>query len=93
VFLAEARSSPGFLLEASLSHASTGAPSYLLLLRQSAGQLQMRCFRVSIAPGSSHFLQVRLLSIPSVVPCDAARQWPVRLPTNSLSVVDAVHSG
>jgi len=51
---------------------------------ESAGQLRMRCSRASIAPDSSHFLQVRLLSIPSVVACDAARQWPVRIPTNSL---------
>jgi len=48
-----------------------GAPTYLLLARERA-------------PDSSHFLQVRLLSTPSVVACDAARKWPVRIPINSL---------
>jgi len=61
VFLAKAKSSPCFLLEASPSDASTGAPRYLLLSRKRAGEMQMRCSRVSTAPDSSHFLQVRLL--------------------------------
>jgi len=93
VFLAKARSSPGFLLEASPSDASTGAPRYLLLACERTGQLQIRCSRVSIAPDSSHFLQVRLYSIPSVVASDAARQWSVRIPTKSLQSFRAVHSG
>jgi len=41
LFLAKARSSPGSLLEASPSDASTGTPKYLLLARERAGQLQI----------------------------------------------------
>jgi len=41
VFFAMARSSPGFLLEASPCDASTEAPRYLLLARENGGQLQM----------------------------------------------------
>jgi len=84
VLLAKARNSPGFLLEASFNDASTGAPRYLLLARERAVQLQIRCSRVSIASDSSHFLQVRLLSFLSLVPGDAVRQWPARIPSNSL---------
>jgi len=57
VFLAKAISSSGFLLKAYPSDASTGEPRNLFLARESAGQLQMKNSRVSIAPDSSHFLQ------------------------------------
>jgi len=48
VFLAKARSSRGFLLEAYPSYDSTRVPSYLLLAFESAVKLQ-RCSRASIA--------------------------------------------
>jgi len=54
VFLAKVRSSPGFLLEASLSDFRSLAPRYLLLARERAGQLQIKFSRVSIAHDSSH---------------------------------------